>query len=279
VFRIVEYQNRSLGCKMRVRESGQTVQSVERALRILECFKLEKQEQSLGEIAQQTKLSKSTVSRLLGTLAGCGFIKQNPMNQRYGLGFKLFHLGAVVAGSMNLRTTALPFMQELSDEFSETVDLNIVERDERVCIEVVESKEQIRNFVKVGQRNSLYLGASGKVLLAFLDEEKRKKIISDAARENHLPLEINQFDQELKKIQLQGYALTIDERIKGAFSIAAPIFDYEREIIGGLTIAGPTLRLTEERMPLLIQAVVHSAHKISEAMGYPGEKMSLTQQR
>jgi IclR family KDG regulon transcriptional repressor len=260
-----------------MRESGQTVQSVERALRILECFTLEKQEQPLSEVAQQTKLSKSTVSRLLGTLAGCGFIKQNPMNQKYSLGFKLFHLGAVVAGNMNLRTTALPFMQELSDEFSETVDLNIVEQDERVCIEVVESKEQIRNFVKVGQRNSLYLGASGRVLLAFLDEEKREKIIWDAVRDDQLPLEKSLFDQELQKIQLQGYALAIDERIKGAFSIAAPIFDYTKGIIGGLTIAGPTIRLKEERMPLLIQAVVYSADKISEAMGYAVENINLTQ--
>jgi IclR family transcriptional regulator, KDG regulon repressor len=96
-----------------MKEPGQTVQSVERAMQILECFTLQKSQQSLGELANQTKLSKSTVYRLLSTLSGCGYIKQDELTQKYSLGFKLFNLGAVVVGNVSLRDTALPFMRKL----------------------------------------------------------------------------------------------------------------------------------------------------------------------
>jgi IclR family KDG regulon transcriptional repressor len=250
-----------------MKEPGQKVQSVERALMIMECFTLEKPQQTLGELAVQTKLSKSTVYRLLSTLAGCGYIKQDELTQKYSLGFKLFNLGAVVSGNMSLRDTALPFMRRLSNELSETIDLNIVEGDQRVCIEMVESSEQIRNFVRVGQRNFLWIGASGKVLLANLEEMERHRILDEAVRGNQLETEESALEKELDLIRTQGYVLTIDERVKGSFAIAAPIFNHTGRLAGGLTAAGPIHRLSEERIPFLIQQVMNTAYKISEAIG------------
>ncbi|GAB7389133.1 IclR family transcriptional regulator [Bacillaceae bacterium] len=251
-----------------MKEAGQTVQSVERALQILECFTLEAPERTLGEIAQQTGLSKSTVFRLLTTLAGCGYIYRDPVSQKYSLGFKLFHLGAVVLGHMKLRKIALPFMKRLCDEILETVSLSIVEGDQRVCIEVVESPEQIRNFVKVGQRNNLWFGASGRVLLAHLEKAERRHILAQARQRGELAGDEDRFEQELEHIRKLGYSLAVDERAKGAFAIAAPIFDYNQQLAGGVTVSGPVQRLTDERLPLLIRKVVETAYHISQAIGY-----------
>jgi IclR family KDG regulon transcriptional repressor len=255
-----------------MKESVQTVQSVERALSIMECFTLDQPEKSLGELAVETNLSKSTIYRLLSTLASCGYIKQDKLSQKYSLGFKLFHLGAVVASNMSLRDTALPFMKRLCEEISETVDLNIIEADQRVCIEMVESSEQIRNIVKVGQRNALWSGASGKVLLANLEETERKRIIEDAKMLNQLPIEEEVLKQELKTIRTQGYVLALDDRLKGSFAIASPIFDHAQNLIGGLTAAGPIHRLTVERKPFIIKQVMYTAYKISESLGDSGAK-------
>ncbi|OLN21528.1 hypothetical protein BTO30_14460 [Domibacillus antri] len=250
-----------------MKESAQTVQSVERALRIMECFTLEKPQQTLGELAAQTSLSKSTIYRLLSTLARCGYIKQDELTQKYSLGFKLFNLGAVVAGNMSLRDTALPFMKRLCDELSETIDLNIIEADQRVCIEMVESSEQIRNIVKVGQRNALWVGASGKILLAHLEETERCRILEDAHNKNQLPVEMDVLEKELDVIRGQGYVISVDDRLKGSFAIASPIFNHAGKLIGGVTAAGPIHRLSEERTPFIIQQVMYTAYKITEAMG------------
>jgi IclR family KDG regulon transcriptional repressor len=259
-----------------MKESIQIVQSVERALRIMECFTLEKPQLSLGELAAQTNLSKSTIYRLLATLAISGYIKQDKLTQKYSLGFKLFNLGAVVAGNMSLRDTALPFMKRLCDELSETIDLNIIEADQRVCIEMVESTEQIRNIVKVGQRNALWTGASGKVLLANLVETERKRILDDAKRSNQLPFEEGILEKELETIRQQGYVLTVDDRLKGSFAIASPIFNDAEKLIGGLTAAGPIHRLSEERKTFIINQVMYTAYKISESMGDGGAKSRFT---
>lgn len=250
-----------------MKDSVQTVQSVERALSIMECFTLEQPQKSLAELAAQTNLSKSTIYRLLATLAQCGYIKQDKLTQKYSLGFKLFNLGAVVAGNMSLRDTALPFMKRLCEELSETIDLNIIEADQRVCIEMVESSEQIRNIVKVGQRNALWTGASGKVLLANLEETERKRIINDAKMLNQLSIEEGVLEQELEVIRSQGYVLSLDDRLKGSFAIASPIFGHAQNLIGGLTAAGPIHRLSEERKPYIIKQVMYTAYKISESMG------------
>jgi DNA-binding IclR family transcriptional regulator len=255
-----------------MRESAQTVQSVERALMIMECFTLEKPQQTLGELAAQTSLSKSTIYRLLTTLAKCGYIKQDELTQKYSLGFKLFNLGAVVAGNMSLRDTALPFMKRLCDELSETIDLNIIEADQRVCIEMVESSEQIRNIVKVGQRNALWIGASGKVLLAHLEEAERRRILDEAKILNQLSIEESVLEKELEAIRTQGYVFSIDDRLKGSFAIASPIFNHTEKLIGGITAAGPIHRLSEERKPFIIKQVMYTAYKISEAMGDSGAK-------
>jgi DNA-binding IclR family transcriptional regulator len=251
-------------------ETGQTVQSVIRAMQILECFTLEKPEQSLRELAEQTKLSKSTVYRLLSTLGVCGYIKQNELTQKYSLGFKLFNLGAVIAANISLRDTARPFMSKLCNEVSETIDLNIIEDDQRVCIDMVESSEEIRNIVKVGQRNFLWVGASGKVMLANLEETERRRILDEAIINDQLKLDINDLENELDLIRSSGYVTSIDDRVKGSFAIAAPIFNHTGKLISGLTAAGPIHRLSKERP--LNQQVMYTAFKISEAMGDIGAK-------
>lgn len=251
-----------------VRESKETVQSVDRALRILECFTMGKSELVLSEIAQMTALSKSTVFRLLATMAGNGYIKQDRATQKYSLGFKLFRLGAVVVGDLNLRRAALPFMKQLCNEISETIVLNIVEGDQRVCIEIVESPEIIRNFVKVGQRNNLCVGASGRAMLAYLPEAEIRNIIAEAEKMGILPMGAALLKKELEHIRQQGFTFVSDSRIQGSFSIAAPIFDYTGKLAGSISAAGPTQRLTEERIPYLIERLIHAAGQISETVGY-----------
>jgi IclR family KDG regulon transcriptional repressor len=247
-------------------EGQQTVQSVERALRIMECFTLDKPSLSLGELAKKTGLSKSTVYRLLTTLASLNYIKQDPNSQKYSLGFKLFNLGAVVAGNMRIRSVALPYLEELGQETSESISLNIVDGADRICIELVESNEEVRNFTRIGHRNPLWIGGSGKVLLAYLNEGKKEQIIHDALK-NGAITEIKQLEKDLDTIVKQGYIVTMNERVSGAFGLIAPIFDHS-SIAASLTLSAPIMRYSEERMQFLIPKVRDTAKKISRELGW-----------
>ena len=251
-----------------MKERDSKVQSVERAMSILECFTIEEPEQSLSELSKKTTLNKSTVYRLLATLESLDYIKQNELTSKYSLGFKFFHLGSVVMGNMELRTIAYPFMKELSEKTLETISLNIVQDDERVCIEIVESPLAIRNFSKVGQRNRLWIGSSGKVLLGSLKPEEQHRILANAAENNLITEDIDKIQQELLEIHQKGYAVTINDRVDGSFAVACPIFDYKGNLVGSLTAAGPLQRLSDERIPLLIEQVVKTGRNISEALGY-----------
>jgi IclR family KDG regulon transcriptional repressor len=112
---------------------------------------------------------------------------------------------------------------------------------------MVESSEEIRNIVKVGQRNFLWVGASGKVMLANLEETERRRILDEALINDQLKLDMNDLENELDLIRSQGYVTSIDDRVKGSFAIAAPIFNHTGKLIAGLTAAGPIHRLSKER--------------------------------
>ncbi|MGG2199791.1 IclR family transcriptional regulator [Paenibacillus validus] len=249
---------------------------MERALRILECFTMEKPDMFLGEIAEKSKLSKSTVHRLLATMILCGYVKQNEDNQKYSLSLKLFRLGSIVGGTMSLRSVALSFMKQLCGEISETVGLSIVDDDYRVCIEMVESAEVVRNFVKVGQRVPLYQGASSMVLLSFMPEPRKRRLIEQGEKDGQLLMTAPELMDRLEQIARLGYGTSVNDRIPGAFSVSAPVFDHSGHVVASLTAAGPVQRLTDNRLQFLIEKVTQSAHQISAAMGHSGVMMETT---
>jgi len=248
-------------------QKGQLVQSVERAFQLLECFSHENPQLTLGEFSKMTNLSKSTVFRLLATLRALGYIKQDSVSQKYSLGFKLFHLGSIVINNMNIREVALPYLKQLSQETSETVSLNIVEDNDRVCIELAESPEVIRNFTKVGHRNKLWIGGSGKVLLAHIENNRRREILSEAIKARSInDQELNQLERELDEIKENGFALTKNERVEGAFAVVFPVFNYTG-LAGGITLSGPVQRLTDERVSILVEKTKNAAIKITRELG------------
>ncbi len=248
---------------------NQKVQSAERAFRIVECFSDEQPYQSLGELAKKTGLSKSTVFRLLATLNDLGYIKQDQFTQKYYLGFNFFHLGAIAVGNTNLRAIAYPHLEKLSKETFETISLNIAEGNDRVCIELIESLKQIRNYTKIGQRNRLWIGASGKALLAHMEPGEINKILACAVERKELTTDdIVSLEIQLEKIKKQGYAVTSNDRVEGSFSIGAPIFDYTGTLIGEVNLSGPLQRFIEERRETLVKCVCETSVEISKELGY-----------
>ncbi|MHB1406060.1 MAG: IclR family transcriptional regulator [Desulfitobacteriaceae bacterium] len=255
------------------KESPSTVRCLDKAIDVLCCFSVNEPELGISEIATRLSMYKSTVHRILKTMEERGFVIQSLQNQKYRLGFKLFDLGNAVVSRLEVRDVALPLMRELSANTRETVTLNIIDNEERVCIEKVESTEAVRNFVQIGGRNPLWLAGSGKLLLAHLPQVEIERMIrgkdlgSTVQGKN---ITANELHEELALIRERGYAVSRSERNIGSASVAASIRNYEGKCIAGLSISGPESRFTGERLDMLIEQLLLSANEISKRLGWKG---------
>jgi DNA-binding IclR family transcriptional regulator len=254
---------------MAARPAG--VRSVERALDVLLCFDFETPTLGVSQIARRLHLSKSTVHRLLVALERRGFVRQDAASGAYQPGLQLFRLGRVVQNGMELRAQALPVMRRLQLACGETVNLNIVVGRARVCIEKVESRHDVRHFVELGKPLPLYVGASGKVLLAHLPPQEVAAVLQQARREGRVDgAYLAALPGQLAAIRRRGYAAGAGERVPGAFSVSAPVRDHTGAVVAGLTISGPVLRLRAGDLARFGRMVRAAADEISAAMGYLG---------
>ncbi len=242
-----------------------SIRAVERALTILSCFRLNRPEMSLGDIAKAAGLSKSTAFRLLVTMEGQGFVFQDRKTMTYTLGPKIFYLGSIVRNTLQLRKVAMEVMEELGKRCRETVSLNVEEEGERVVVEAVESLGLIRNIVHVGLRHPLYVGAAGKVLLAFKDAEALEAYLQTLEEEQIVVLR-----RQLAEVRQQGCAISQDEGAMGTVCVAAPVFDRYSQLVASLCVSGTTLSLGDRYWKLVAREVVESARQISWRLGWPG---------
>jgi IclR family transcriptional regulator, KDG regulon repressor len=246
-------------------------QSLHRAVAILDCFHLDQTELGVREIARQVNLHPSTVGRLLTTLTTLGLVKQDEKTHRYRMGSKVLRWSSIYMSRLDLRNETRPYMEEIHFKTQETVSLYIPDGDSRVCIERLESPQSVRLVAHIGERMPLYAGASGKVLLAFIHPEQQEKIIQDVPLQKLTERTIVNRDDlrhELADIRDKGYAISLAERVEGAASVAAPIFDLSGKAIGAINISGPSGRFSEDKIQEYAHLLVEVTQQISRAMGY-----------
>ncbi|WP_209124270.1 IclR family transcriptional regulator [Alkalihalobacillus sp. BA299] len=243
------------------------VKSIEKMLKILSLYTMDRTSLSISEIQEELNYPKSTIFRLLDTLEAYNYIERNLDNHRYSLGFNFFRLGSIVQNQLDFRSVSLPIMKSLMEQTNETVELNVIDGSNRICVEKVDSPLDVRNFVRIGERKPIHLGASGKVLLTFLPENEKKQVIENLGNEIS-SYEIEQLLEEMESIKSSGYCVTTGERVPGSFAVAVPLFGQNGQMVASLTIAGPIQRLSDERERELIEILLKGATEINERLGY-----------
>ncbi|BCJ86965.1 IclR family transcriptional regulator [Effusibacillus dendaii] len=241
-----------------------TVRSVERALDILLCFSGMEMELGLSDIAKKVNLHKSTVHRLLTSLESRGFIRRHPQTEKYRLGWSVLELVSNVYQSDDLSSIVLPEMTQLRDEVGETISLYIRVGNERIRTQAVESNQPVRRVANIGQRLPLHVGASGKVLLAWLDSHLLDEVMNDPSWPKDLPK--RPFKEALQQTREKGYAISIEERETGAAAVAVPIFGRDKQIVAALSISGPVDRFTDKAVNRFIPAAQRTAQLISKML-------------
>lgn len=238
---------------------------------ILDCFTIERPEIGVREVARMTGLTTSTAGRLMSAMKERGILSQNPNSRGYTLGMRLLTWTGVYLTSMDIRTVAQPIMSELQQSTQETISLYVLDGTDRVCVERLESPQNVRIIARLGRRLPLYAGSAGKVMLAFMPEERVKAIIEASSLAPFTARTItdpNLLMQELDKIRQRGYGVSHGEWTQDASGIAAPVFGPSRDVIAALTISGPTQRFTRDTIEKYAREVVNAANEISRQMGY-----------
>jgi len=248
-----------------------TVRSVEKALDIILAFSEDKPQLSLPEICKMINMPKSTVYRLLSTLENRGFIEHSQMNGKYQLGSRFIKLSNIALKNYDLNETALPVMNELRDKTGETINLYAKKGLDRVCIEQAEGFHHLRRFSTIGDILPLYCGASGKLLLAYENEQEIEKVLNQIGHKagtRNTIIDYESFLKELVGIREQGYAFSKGEREVGVTSVAAPIKNSGGKVVAAVSISGPDARFTEENIKNYKKLVAEGAAKISSNLGY-----------
>lgn len=246
-----------------------SMQTLHRSIQILRAFSLDNKMLTLTDLHNRTGLSKSSLQRILSTLVFEGLLQKNEETKKYQLGLELLFLGNLVEKNSSLLSIAQPIMEEIQMKTGESVSLNVVEDNKRKCIGYIKSKHELQTLTFVGQESPLYAGASAKVLLAHFSGETLEKFVDETDLEKLTEKTIVMKDSlfsEIMKIREQGYAISFGERLKGAVSISAPIFNPFNEILAGLSLVVPSPRFEEYDEKLLIELLKEGANKITQAI-------------
>jgi IclR family transcriptional regulator, KDG regulon repressor len=225
---------------------------------------------SLSEISAQVGMSRSTTHRYLTTLEKLGAVERDA-GDRFRLGPHLIELaGAFLAGA-DLRTESMALMQELASQTQETIHLAVPSGSEIVYIGKVDSPQAIQMYSHIGARLPMHSTALGKSILPYLGSSQLEQIIAAGlnARTPRTITTARALREELQRVRRQGFAMDDEENELGVRCVGAPIFDYRQQVIGAVSVSGPTSRMTRERSAELGPVVRDAALGISRRMGAP----------
>jgi IclR family KDG regulon transcriptional repressor len=246
-------------------------QLLDRAVQILSCFTLEEDALRLVDIAQRTGLHKSTCYRLLESLRAHHLLGFDEESGRYYPGMRLFEMGMLAVERLKLDKFAHPLLEELARETGETAHLCVLDSEDVVYIAKVECNHTLRIPSHVGTRNPAHSTGVGKALLAYLEPQKLVAFLERASFRQFTKRTIvsrSELSANLGQVRTLGYAIDDQEREDGVRCVAAPIRDYSGKVIAALSIAGPSMRITKERIPELARQVMQAAGEISASLGY-----------
>lgn len=247
-----------------VEKQGEGVRAVDRALDVLMAFTAEDNQLTAGQLSKRTGLSRPTLYRLLHTLELKGFVLSEGDPQKFRLGPAVGHIAHVWSSGIDLTAVAQDTMRRVWEATGETVALFSRMGTERVCVAEMPSRQPLSFKRGVGYRERVALGASGRVILAYLDEAA----VQAALASGPLPFERERFDAELQQIRERGYGVSRDELIQGAVAIAAPFFRAGGEVAGSLAVFGPAVRIEPERAAEYGRLLAREAHALSVTLGY-----------
>lgn len=251
-------------------EGGAQVQSLSRALGLLEHLAAEERGITLTNLAKRARLAASTTHRLLATLEQQGFAELDAERGLWFVGVRAFAVGNAFLAHRDFVTTARPFMYQLMEDAGESVNLGILEDGEVVFLSQVECGEMMRMFVRLGGRVPAHASGVGKALLAALPETDVDSILEHRGLRRFTDNTIDAraiLRDNLADVRARGYAYDDEEHAVGLRCVASTLHDELGRPVAAISLSGPRARITDGRVDILGRLVRDTADRISVALG------------
>lgn len=248
---------------------GNAVQSLDRALRIL-AIVAESDGLSLSEVAERAGLAPSTAYRMLTTLANHGMVEFAEEQQLWSVGVEAYRIGSAFLRGRKLVDRARAVMQDLMEETGETANLGVAEDDFVVFVSQVETHQAIRAFFRPGTRSPFHASGIGKAILAHLGADRVERIVGRTGLETFTERTLSRRGElaaDLAAIRSRGWSVDDEERYPGMRCVAAAIFNEFAEPVGGISISGPTVRVTPDRLAAIGPRVRDAAASVTALIG------------
>lgn len=246
------------------------VQSVDRALTLLEVLGEDEEGYRLTDLAARTGLSVSTVHRLLTTLEQRHFVQFDPTDGMWHVGRRAFSIGATFVRRRNFVAPALPFLRKLRDLTRETANLGVVDDGEVAILAQVESREIMRAITRVGGHVPMVASALGKAVMATYADDDVAAIVQRRGMQRHTPrsvIRMSELKETLKTVRAEGFAVDDEEYVPGLRCVAAVVHDHQGEALAAISVSGLSSRVPVERLPVLGRLVHQTARDLTLAIG------------
>ena len=247
------------------------IQSLHRAIQILEYMAGKGGAATLREIAGEVGLPKSTTHRILATLREDNLVEQRSMDGTYRLGLHLFELGCSVRQGLGVTDLARPYLQKLGAETRESVCLSILNQGEALILEFLESASAFHVVTRAGASLPVHCTVQGKVMLAYLSSAEVRRILRERGMKVYTPNTIDSYEKlapELERIRKQGVATENGEFHTGLCSVAAPVRDAAGTVCYSVAVVSMFQRLGSEHFERAKQLTLQAADSISRELGY-----------
>jgi IclR family acetate operon transcriptional repressor len=267
-------QAQARGAPSRPSGDRHSIQSVDRALYLLETIAAAGGEATLTDLSIRTGLNISTCHHLLATLIKRGFAAKVPGRRLYALGSRIQYLGHACL-QVDLPRRAQPYLEAINRSTGETVHLGALQGDAVVTLAVREARHAVRvDTGKVGKLVAPHATSVGKAILAWLPEDEMRRILANGMKRytDQTITEFPAFVESLRIVRRYGYAIDREEYLPGVICVGAAIRDQAGTVIGAISASSPTMRADESHIALLCHEITTAARALSAEFGDPGSQ-------
>jgi DNA-binding IclR family transcriptional regulator len=249
-------------------EAGTGVQSVDRALSILEVL-ARTGEGGVTEIAAELGVHKSTAFRLIATLEAHRLVEQTGDRGRYRLGVGILRLAGATTARLDLVQEARSVCRQLAAETGETVNVAVLSDGSALYLDQVAGSSALQPHNWVGQHIPLHATSNGKVLLSGLDDDALDAALGTLSTyTEHTITRRAKLREELARVREQGHALAVDELEVGLTAVAVPVRNAHGDVVASMSVSGPTFRLGADRLDHVVTLTMAAASEVSHRLGW-----------
>ena len=250
-----------------------SIQSVDRALSLLESLAEAGGEASLTDLSRRTHLNVSTCHHLLSTLVNWGYVAKVPGRRSYALGARVLYLGHACLRQVDLPRRAQAYIDHINQVTGESVHLAVLQADTIITLVKREARHAVRvDSGMLGRSDAPHATATGKAMIAWLPEDQIRRMLPDGLKRftDETIVDFDILIEELRHVRRNGFAMDREEFQPGVICVGSAIRDHAGAVVGAISASAPAMRATEEHLALMRREVIAATNALSAELGEPG---------